>query len=286
MKRLLGLPLAILLVLGLTIPVFGATPKIADCADLLTAEEESRLEAKAQALADDYGMDTVILTVDSLEGQDPESYADDYYDQNGYGCGAENSGVLLLLAMDTRDWAISTCGDGIYALTDYGMELLFSEIAPELGTGNYCEAFSQYLSELETYYREFTRGAPIDGETFPYEGPGSYESGSREETVSYAPQKDSPSLSLRILLSLLVGAAVGGVAIWVMRSGMNTGKAHSGATDYMTPGSFHFTNRQDILLHSRTTRTQRTENTASHSGGSSVHHSSGGVRHGGSHGKF
>ena len=123
MKRLTTLLLTLLMVLALAAPVFAAAPKIVDNADLLTDAEEADLEAKAQDLADRYDMDVAILTVDSTYGSYIESYADDYYDNNGYGIGPDYSGVLLVLAMDTREWAISTCGDTIYALTDYGIQL-------------------------------------------------------------------------------------------------------------------------------------------------------------------
>lgn len=95
------------------------------------------MEEKAQALADAYRIDVVIVTVWSLDGKSSEAYADDFFDGNGYGYGQGNSGVLLLLAMEYRDWAISTCGDGIYALTDYGIESVFSQIAGSLSEDAY-----------------------------------------------------------------------------------------------------------------------------------------------------
>ena len=57
---------------------------IIDNADLMSSSEEAALDEKAQALRQEYGMDVVILTVDSLDGKRPQEYADDYYDYNGY----------------------------------------------------------------------------------------------------------------------------------------------------------------------------------------------------------
>lgn len=45
----------------------------------------------------------IIVTVDSLNGKTVEEYADDYYDDNGYGYGENNSGILFLVAMDDRE---------------------------------------------------------------------------------------------------------------------------------------------------------------------------------------
>ena len=42
-------------------------------------------------------MDAVIVTINNLEGESPQNYADNYYDYNGYGLGNEESGLILLI---------------------------------------------------------------------------------------------------------------------------------------------------------------------------------------------
>lgn len=289
MKRFFSLLLLLILILALALPVFAQEKQIVDQAGLLTASEATALELRAQELRDSYAIDTVILTVDSLDGADAERYADDYYDNHDYGCGSDYSGVLLLLAMDTREWAISTCGDGIYALTDYGIECIFSEIAPDLAADDYYRAFDRYLSELERYYRDFSRGTPQDDCTTPYSGPGTYVPGTGEGTVHYAASPRRSILKM-LTIALLFGAVVGSIAILGMRRAMHTSLPQTGAANYVTPGSFHLTHQQDIFLGTHTTRTPRQQassGSTSHSGGgSSVHHSSSGRSHGGGHGRF
>ena len=68
------------------------------------------------------------VTADTINGETPMAYADDYYDYNGYGAGADNDGILLLLSMEDRDWWISTTGYGIDAFTDYGIDVIGDEI--------------------------------------------------------------------------------------------------------------------------------------------------------------
>ena len=41
-------------------------------------------------------------------GKTAEAYADDYYDYNGYGYGENDDGLLLLVSMGEREWAITT----------------------------------------------------------------------------------------------------------------------------------------------------------------------------------
>ena len=281
MKKLISL-LLVLSLLSLSPAVSADQPKIVDEADLLTSSEEQALEARARAIVQKYGMDVVILTVDSTDGQFIESFADDYYDNNGYGLGSDYSGVLLMLAMNTREWAISTCGGGIYAVTDYGIQMLFSKIADDLSMGDYYSAFDRYLEELETYYEVYAAGDTLDGFAPEYDGPGSFEPG----TGIYYEDSREFSISRVILTSLVIGAVVGAVALWIMRSGMKTAKRQSGAVSYLTNGSVHFLKRQDFYLYSRTSRTTKPQNNGGSGNGSRVHRSSGGRRHGGGSGRF
>ena len=286
MKRLTSLLIVLLMLAVSAVPVLAVSPKIIDNADLLTDSETAALEAKAQALVDQYQMDIVILTVSSTNGRFIESYADDYYDNNGYGIGPDFSGVLMMLAMDTREWAISTCGDAIYALTDYGIEALFRAMADDLSTDEYYSAFSTYLEELPRYFEAFQNGEPIDGYHGGYDGPGTYIPGTQDDIIYYDPEPNAGDYIRIILVSLLIGASVGGIAILVMRGQMNTAKAQSSAASYLREGSFRLTRHLDLFLYSRVNRTRRQQSSSGGGGGSSVHRSSGGRSHGGGHGRF
>lgn len=271
MKRSLSL---ILIVVMLLLPcvAHAQNPKIVDNAGLLTSQQRSELESTAQKLADTYGIDVVILTVDSLGYKGPQAYADDYFDENGYGIGADYSGVLLLLSMEERDWAISTCGKGISALTDYGIDAAISRIAPYLSEDQFYSAFRTYLWELEDDFEAYRQGEPVD--------------------VPTPSNKVSASTILfRLLLALAIGAAAGGITLTIMRSKMNTAKPQKSAAGYMVGGSYDLYRCQDLFLYSHTSRVRRSEDNggSGHSGGhggSTVHHSSSGRSHGGGHGKF
>ncbi len=272
MKRYLCI-LLVVLMLVLPCAVHAQSPKIVDNAGLLTAQERSELEATAQNLADTYGIDVVILTVDSLGYKGPQAYADDYFDENGYGIGADYSGVLLLLSMEERDWAISTCGKGISALTDYGIDAAISRIAPYLSKDQFYSAFRTYLRVLEDDFEAYERGEPVD---VPQRG------SSDEIGVS--------TILFRLVLALVIGAAAAGITLAVMRSKMNTAKPQKNAAGYMVGGSYDLYRCQDLFLYSRTSRVRRSEDSGGgHGGGrggSTVHRSSSGRSHGGGHGKF
>lgn len=285
MKKITVFLLLVCLMLMLAVPVLGIGSKVVDQAGLLTDGEEALLEEKAQEIVSQYDMDVVILTVDSTDGQYIRDFADDFYDNNGYGIGSDYSGVLFMLAMDTREWYISTCGDGIYAVTDFGVQMLFSQAAGYLANDDYFTAFDVYLDELKEYYAAFTLGDPVDGFAPEYEGPGSYEPDYSGDIIYY--EKPSRGVGSILFTSVLIGAAVGGIVLLVMRSGMKTTKRQSGAYDYLS-GGVNLTKHFDFFLYSRTTRTAKPQDNGGSrgGGGSHIHRSSGGRSHGGGGGRF
>ena len=272
-------------------PVLAEEQRVFDNAGLLDEWEVSMLEDKIQDLRDTYDMDVVLLTLNSLDGKTAEGYADDYYDDNGFG----ENGMLFLLDMDSRSWYMLTHGTAIYAVTDYGIQEIFSAIASDLSGGDYYDAFDGYLDELYTYFQAYADGKPIDGYRDDYTGPGSYEPGTRDDVVyypDYEPSYDSGYVfyPAQIGVSLLVGAIIGLIALLIARRGMNTVKSKGSATDYVRQNTFRITGRQDIFLYSNVTKTRRDTDSGSsegHSGGgSSVHTSSSGHSHGGGGGHF
>lgn len=290
MKRLITAFLLLTLLLTLIPTAIAAQPpKIVDSAGLLSQSEVADLESKAESLADTYEMDVVIVTVNSLGGKSAEAYADDYFDYNGYGIGEDCSGILLLLAMDTREWAMSTCGETIYAVTDYGIQSIFSQIATSLSRDLYYDAFAKYLTELDIYFQAYQAKDPIDGIIGDYDGPGSYYPGTSDDVVHYDEPLTAGDYVIRFLVALLIGAAAGGIGLLIMRGQMNTARAQSGAQNYMTPGSYQLYRHQDLFLYSRTSRMRKPDPNSGGGGsrgGSSIHRSSSGRSHGGGHGRF
>lgn len=273
-KKTTILLLCITLLFALVLPVSGeAVSYIADQAGLLTTEEITSLEEKAASLAADYGIDPVIVTVDSLGGQSAQNYADNYYDHSGY----RDDGVLFLLAMAEREWYISTCGSVIYALTDYGVQQLGESIVPSLAEEYWYTALYDFLDALPYYLDAYENGDPMDGYA---DYSGDYYHADQEEVVYYEAEH-TPNF----LLSLLCGMVTAGITVLVMSRSMNTKRIQRGAGEYIKAGSWHLTQHSDLFLYSNVTKTRKQEPPKS-SGGSSVHRSSGGRRHGGGGGRF
>ena len=91
------------------VPATRQKPRLVDNADLLTASEESELLKKLDETSEKWSSNIAILTVNSHNGP-IEAYADDYFDYNGFCTEYNESGILFMLSMEDREWAISTSG--------------------------------------------------------------------------------------------------------------------------------------------------------------------------------
>ena len=256
MKRITAV---FLLVLVLCLPLnarAAGSPLVVDDAGLLTSSQVQELNALAERISSEYRMDVVVLTVNSLGGKSAQAFADDYYDSHDYGY----DGLILVLAIQDREWYISTCGTAIDAFTDYGLEQIGDIIVPYFSSGDYYQGFSAFLNESSSYMKSYALGQPID---VPGRGFGSI-----------------------LLVSAFIGLVCAGVAVGIMCGNMNTKRRQYDAGEYVKNGSFSLPVRQDIFLYSNVTKTRRPENNSTGKGGSGVHTSSSGRSHGGRGGKF
>lgn len=272
----------LLLILSLSLPAYGTQEPldyVVDYAGLLTSEEEERLQQQISEDIPTLQLDIVIVTTYGTGDRNVQQFADDFYDDNGYGYGSTNSGILLLLDMEAREWYMSTCGDAIYIFTDYGLEQLGQRILPWLSDGEYYRAFETWLESLAYYVDAYNSGTPIDG----YAPPDDYDSPYGDEIYYY-----DDHVGIRIHpfpIALVIGLIAAVITILVMRSKMNTARLQKGAANYLAEGSFHMRQRSDMFLYSRVSRTAKPKDNGS-GGGSSVHRSSGGISHGGRGGRF
>lgn len=217
-----------------------------DYADLLSDDEEAYLENELESIGNYNNSSVVILTVDSLEGKTATAYADDYFDYNGYG----DNGILFLISMENRDWAISTKGDSIYVFSDARQENMIDSMRSSLKDNDFNSAFITFTELCDQYYNE------------------------PEETSSGGGN---------LLIALIIGVIIGGITTFIFLSQLQTVEFQKTADNYVKANSLKVTRRNDLFLYSTETKTERESSSGS---GSSTHTSSSGSSHGGSSGKF
>lgn len=255
MRRILIL-LMLCLLLAQTVSA-TSTDLMVDEADLLTIEQEASLEEKLEELGAKYQVDVVIVTTDTLYGKSPRVYADDYYDTHGYG----ENGVLLLISMEDNDWYISTCGYGITAFTDAGIEYIGEQVTEHLSHGEYKAAFEEFIEQCDDFLRQAETGDPYDSGNLP--------------------KGDFPWGSC-ILFAVVAGLVVAVIVIVCLKRQLKSVRREDSAGNYVRPGSLQLTASGDIFLYHTVTRREKPRQ----SSGSSTHSSSSGRTHGGGGGKF
>ncbi|RGU04797.1 TPM domain-containing protein [Dorea longicatena] len=244
------------------VPAGSELPRLVDDADILTDSEEKELNQQLDTVSEEQECDVIIVTVDSLNGKTVEEYADDYYDDNGYGYGENDSGILFLVAMDDREWNISTSGDAITAFTDAGLAYMEDQFVPDLSDGAYLDAFSKYTSLCDDFLTQAEKGEPYD--------------------TGHLPKK---KVSLWwIAGDLLIGAMIAFVMAMIKKTKLKSVKSQVTAAEYEKAGSLDLTVRTDHFVN-RVVTTRKIER-KQESGGSSVHTGSSGKSHGGRSGKF
>ena len=265
-KRIIALIAALLLILSASAMASDYEyDLVLDYSGLVSDSEFEALNAKAWRISDEYDMDVAILTADSTEGKGEVAYSDDYYDYNGYGRGAERSGLMLCVYMSERRIYITTRGEGIRDFTDYGIDTILDEIADDMTARRYYRAFDLYLDLAETFIHEARENQPYDT-NHTYDG-----------VPLSAGQKIAGGAGLGGVLGLLASL----IGVSGMRRGMHTARPKRDAGQYVRKGSLNVTRMQDIFLY-RTEHRERIESSSSGGGGgSSTHVSSSGATHGG-----
>ncbi len=267
MKRFVAC--AVLVLLLICSPLYvtqaaGGAPRLVDSADLLDSSQEAQLLSQLDEISQRQQFDVVVVTVNSLGGKSAMDYADDFYDDGGYGYGDDRDGALLLVCMDERDWWVSTTGFGITAITDYGLENMSQQFLPDLQSGDYADAFATFAAVCDRFVTEARAGTPYD----------------------LQPSDQSVLVFMCLTGSLLLGALVALLIVTSMKCKLKSVRPQPAAAAYTKPGSLQMTSKQDLFLYHTVSRRPRPKDTGSSSGGSRTHTSSSGTRHGGGGGKF
>ena len=215
---------------------------VEDYADVLTDSEEAELVAKLEALGSEYDIEIGAITVDSNEGKDPQDFADDFYDYNGYGYGVNDDGILVVFNTGKGDgnrniW-ISTHGTGVDYLTDNEINLIVEMMIDPIKNGDFAGAFDNFVIECEN---------AID-----------------------------PSISIIwIPLSILAGFGLAYLIVKMQASKLKTVRAKVNAADYV--GDVMLTGQYDNFMYKNVRSTPKAQS----SSGGSTHRSSSGRSHGG-----
>ena len=231
---------------------------ILDNASLLTADQRAKLEEQSAAITSQFPINVYVLTVDDFRDINSDGVfeaAEQYYLSHGLGYGPDQDGMLLLLSMDDRDYALVAYGDyALTNLTDYGRRLISEQFLDDFRDNDWMGGFTDYLTVTKDYLEEAKQNRPVDIYDDPEEPPD--------------PKKVR---SLGAAISLLMGFPASLLACTGMKSKMRSVKAAHSANQYLNASSVNFSDRSEILTNTTQVRTPipRQEHRDSGGGGSS-----------------
>ena len=230
-----------------SLPIFAqnmglGNPGVIDNAGLLSPAQITFLEERIASIAKTYNFDLVILTERNIGRSDPGEYADNFFDNNGYGLGPDRDGSLFLQVVESRDYWFSPSGRGLKILNDTAYDKLDKETLKYLREGKPFEAYNAFLLCWEEFLVLDAKG----------------------RNYNFFHEWNAILIIAAWVLALLIGIYV--ILVW--KSKMNTALAQAFAGAYTVPDSLVFKEKKDRFLYSTVTKTRRKTESSS-SGGSS-----------------
>lgn len=256
--------------------------RVLDGAGLFSARETEELEQQLASLRAETKMDAVLVTTDDTGGKSARDYADDTYDEQGFGTGSDKSGVLFLIDLDNREMWISTTGKMIRYLTDDRISSMLDHAYEYAQEGNFAGCAGQMIADTAHWYR-----AGIPGDQVTY----------NEDTGEISRYR-----SIRwyeALIALAIAGFCGGTACLNVKRQYAMEEQRRQAANfnmaYRANARFNYVDPLDVLVNAFVTQQILARNVSGGSGGhgsmggghvSTTHMSGGGHTHGGGGRKF
>lgn len=245
-----------------------------DSAEVLTTDELESLKSKLAQISDENNIDVGVVTIDYLGGKSAQEFANDLFEQNKFGKGENRDGILLLVATEDREWAMSTHGSAKEAFNEEGLDFISGEFLQYLAEDDYYSAFENFANNARELGAMYVLGDPygeeeyVDDENYPVD----------ENIVE---EEKGINNEVWIPLSIVMGCAISLVIMMMYKSQLKSVKSESRADDYLM--DMKLVKSQDIFLYRTVTRTMRPKNENNSSDFSS---GGGGGDYGGSSGSF
>lgn len=138
---------------------------VTDAAGLLDENENMQLEKMAETVSKKYGVGVYIVTLEDYQDVYPNDvYKATYtiYHNFTMGEGPNRDGIMLLLSMNDRDWAMFCYGSrSEYAFNKYGQQELEKVFLDNFGENDWYGGFEDYIKECSVYLEKAAAGNPV-----------------------------------------------------------------------------------------------------------------------------
>lgn len=267
MKKIFAFVAALLLCIAFPLAVLAdtSTAKLIDSAGILSPADSEEVLSALEKVGNHYAVDIAVLTTNGLNGKSIRDFSDDYYDEHGYGTGSDHSGVLWVIDMESRESYVTTSGEGISAVTDYGKQLLADTVNPYMRSGDYKGAMLAYAETMDEYFAKERAGNPVD----------TYEEAKREHKTSAGAYAGAGVISAGIGFGISFGITGS------MKKKLISVRKQASANAYADENGLNLKENTDRYLYHRVVAVPLPKNDGPRGGGSTVHTSSSGSTHGG-----
>ncbi|HEY6862154.1 MAG TPA: DUF2339 domain-containing protein [Pseudolabrys sp.] len=140
----------LLCTLATAFAVPSLTGRVVDQANIIQAATRTSLERKLADLEAKSGVQLVVATVTSLEGQDSETYAKELFRTWKLGEKTKNKGVLLLVAPTERQVRIEVGHGLVGTLTNVRVKEVVNAITPSFKAGDYSGGITRGVDDTIT----------------------------------------------------------------------------------------------------------------------------------------
>ena len=218
---------------------------IFDLSDQLSYEEWAELEARASDISQRHGCGVYAAFVDDFTeyggGNDVYKTIYQLYHASELGMGADRDGIIILLSMDDRDYAMFVYGDHAeYAFDRYGQKELEDAFLGYFGDNDWYGGVSHYLDTCDEYLTRAEEGKPVRKNTLP----------------------------IYIIVVAASCAIAGGICL-MLKWQLKTVHKKAEANEYVAAGGLNLTKQYDRYTHTTETRRKIHDDSDSDSGTSS-----------------
>lgn len=218
---------------------------IFDLSDQLSYEEWAELEARASDISQRHGCGVYAAFVDDFTeyggGNDVYKTTYQLYHASELGMGADRDGIIILLSMDDRDYAMFVYGDHAeYAFDRYGQKELEDAFLGYFGDNDWYGGVSHYLDTCDEYLTRAEEGKPVRKNTLPM-----------------------------YLIVVAASCAIAGGICLMLKWQMKTVHKKAEANEYVAAGGLNLTKQYDRYTHTTETRRKIHDDSDSNSGTSS-----------------
>ena len=216
---------------------------IFDLTDQLSFDEWAKLEARAEEISLRHGCGVYVAFVEDFTkyygGNDVYKTTYQLYHSNELGMGENRDGIIILLSMDDRDYAMFVYGKNAeYAFNKYGQEQLEDAFLGYFGDNDWYGGASHYLDTCDEYLTLAEEGDPVRKNPLPM-----------------------------YLIVVAASCVISGIICLVMKGKLRTVHKKVEANEYVAPGGLTLTKQYDRYTH--TTETRRKIHDDSDSGSTS-----------------